>query len=100
MGSRSFFSMIGAHDPLAQALNLPGAGKYAQAGARMNIAPGTGPYAGIPATLAGANAGYTGNAPGASSGMGLPANPYAAAVSKVGTSATWQQGNISPQGRF
>jgi hypothetical protein len=102
MGSNSFFSMLANHDPLAQALHLPGAGKYAQSQARGNIAPGTGPYAGQPATLAGANAGYVGNAPGANSGMGLPANPYAAAAGQrpAGIAppqqVSWQQGQISP----
>jgi hypothetical protein len=96
MGANSFFSMLGSHDPMAQAFHLPGAGKYAQSQSRgaLNNNIGAGPYAGQPATLAGANAGYTGLAPGATSGM----NAYAAAAGQrpVGTNATWQQGQISP----
>ncbi len=104
MGANSFFSMLGSHDPLAQALHLPGAGKYAQSQSRgaLNNNIGAGPYAGQPATLAGANAGYTGAGTGVSSGFAQP-NPYVTAARNagqqqrpVGMNATWNQGQISP----
>jgi hypothetical protein len=57
MGSSNFFSKIASVDPLAQALDLPGAHKYAQAQAQ-NMQSNAGPYAGTTPTLADANAGY------------------------------------------
>lgn len=72
MGSDNFFSKIASIDPLAQALNLPGAHKYAQAQAQ-DAAGQTdtngGPYTGIAPTLAGANAGYAAGGPGATVGF-------------------------------
>jgi hypothetical protein len=67
MGSDNFFSQFASRDPLAQALDLPGAHKYAQQQASdMNgqSAANGGPYSGIAATLAGANAGYRPGGPG------------------------------------
>lgn len=55
-------------DPLAQALNLPGAHKYAQAQAQAEAGragASGGPYTGITPTLAAANAGYAPGGPGA-----------------------------------
>lgn len=57
MGSDNFFSKIASIDPLAQALNLPGAHKYAQSQAQ-DVQTNAGPYAGQTPTLAAANAGY------------------------------------------
>jgi hypothetical protein len=66
MGSDNFFSKAASIDPLAQALNLPGAHKYAQAQAQ-DVQTNPGPYAGVTPTLAGANAGYVAGGPGATS---------------------------------
>lgn len=57
MGSTNFFSKLASVDPLAQALDLPGAHKYAQAQAQ-DVQTNAGPYAGTTPTLADANAGY------------------------------------------
>jgi hypothetical protein len=57
VGSSNFFSKIASIDPLAQALNLPGAHKYAQAQAQA-VQTNPGPYAGQTPTLQDANAGY------------------------------------------
>jgi hypothetical protein len=57
MGSTNFFSKLASVDPLAQALDLPGAHKYAQAQAQ-DVQTNPGPYAGQTPTLAAANAGY------------------------------------------
>lgn len=57
MGSTNFFSKLASVDPLAQALNLPGAHKYAQAQAQ-DVQSNAGPYAGQTPTLAAANVGY------------------------------------------
>lgn len=57
MGSTNFFSKLASVDPIAQALNLPGAHKYAQAQAQ-DVQSNAGPYAGQTPTLAAANAGY------------------------------------------
>lgn len=66
MGTGTFFSKLASVDPLAQALHLPGAGKYAQLQARDDAgSSGAGPYAGVTPTLAGANAGYLPGGPGA-----------------------------------
>lgn len=101
MGANSFFSMLGAHDPLAQALHLPGAGKYAQSQNRaaINNSNGTTPYGGVTPTLAAANAGYLPGGPGANP---TAPNPYAAvAAAQRPAGATWQQGQVSPmQSRF
>ena len=57
---------IGAHDPLARVLNLPGANflKNQAQGVQSNA----GPYAGVAPTLAAANAGYVPGGPGATQG--------------------------------
>lgn len=77
MGSDNFFSKVASIDPLAQALNLPGAHKYAQSQAQ-DAAGGTdtngGAYTGLNATLAGANAGYAPGGPGATVGF-APTQP-------------------------
>jgi hypothetical protein len=66
MGAGNFFSKFASVDPLAQALHLPGAGKYAQSEANTaNEQSGGGPYAGVAPSLAGANAGYAPGGPGA-----------------------------------
>jgi hypothetical protein len=57
MGSDNFFSKAASIDPLAQALNLPGAHKYAQSQAQ-DVQTNAGPYAGQTPTLAASNAGY------------------------------------------
>lgn len=71
MGSSNFFSKIASIDPLAQALDLPGAHKYAQQQAQDEAGKAGasgGPYQGVQATLAGANAGYAPGGPGATVG--------------------------------
>lgn len=71
MGSSNFFAKFASIDPLAQALHLPGANKYAQQEAEnANNTSGmavSGPYAGETPTLAGANAGYAPGGPGSNS---------------------------------
>jgi hypothetical protein len=71
MGSSNFFAKFASIDPLAQALHLPGANKYAQQEAEnANNTSGmavSGPYAGEAPTLAGANAGYAPGGPGSNS---------------------------------
>ena len=71
MGGDNFFAKVASMDPLAQALNLPGAHKYAQAVAQRNAGAtdvNGGAYTGIAPTLAGANAGYAPGGPGAAPG--------------------------------
>jgi hypothetical protein len=79
LGSTNFFSKLASIDPLAQALNLPGAHKYAQSQAQ-DAAGQTdtngGAYTGIAPTLAGANAGYAPGGPGATVGF-APTQPTA-----------------------
>jgi hypothetical protein len=68
MGSSNIFAKAASIDPLAQALHLPGANKYAQQQAQnANSTGAVGPYAGVTPTLAGANAGYAPGGPGANS---------------------------------
>ena len=67
MGSGTFFSKLLSMDPLAQALDLPGSHKYAQDQAEKDAessAANGGPYTGVAASLAGANAGYAPGGPG------------------------------------
>lgn len=69
MGSGTFFSKVASADPLAQALHLPGANKYAQQQAQQQAgASAYGPYTGAAPTLAGANAGYAAGGPGSTPG--------------------------------
>ena len=71
MGTGTFFSKVASMDPLANALHLPGADKYAQQQASQNAgssAANGGPYTGITPTLAGANAGYAPGGPGSNAG--------------------------------
>jgi hypothetical protein len=67
MGSGTFFSKVAAADPLAHALNLPGANKY-QETRPVEVGPNSGAYTGVNPTLAGANAGYRAGGPGAMPG--------------------------------
>jgi hypothetical protein len=75
----SFFQKVASVDPLAQALDLPGAHKQAQAQAQ-DAAGQTdtngGAYTGVGATLAGANAGYAPGGPGSTPGF-APTQPTA-----------------------
>jgi hypothetical protein len=91
VGSNNFFSKLASYDPLAQAFNLPGSGKYAQQ-QQQNAAGASsaGPYAGVAPTLAAANAGYAPGGPGSNPGyVGAPtqpgANPYAQVAQRFGT---------------
>ena len=69
MGTGTFFSKVASVDPLAQALHLPGADKYAQQQASQNAGTSAyGPYTGVAPTLAGANAGYAAGGPGSNAG--------------------------------
>lgn len=106
MGSNNFFSKIASMDPLAQALNLPGAHKYAQQQGRDEAAKAgasAGPYTGVQATLAGANAGYAPGGPGATVGWHqyMPHDPSnffqrAANVSGNVTPQPWSTGGLKP----
>ena len=58
MGSDNFFSKFASIDPIAQALDAPGAHKYAQAQAQ-DVQTNAGPYAGQTPTLAASKEGYT-----------------------------------------
>ena len=77
MGSTNFFAKLASVDPLAQAMDLPGAHKYAQAQAQRDAGAtdtNGGAYTGIDPTLAGANAGYRPGGPGATPGF-VPTQP-------------------------
>ncbi len=77
MGNSNFFAKLASIDPLAQALHLPGAHKYAQAQAQRAAGQtdtNGGAYTGIDATLAGANAGYAPGGPGSTPGF-VPTQP-------------------------
>jgi hypothetical protein len=77
MGNSNFFAKLASIDPLAQALNLPGAHKYAQAQAQTAAGQtdtNGGAYTGVNATLAGANAGYQPGGPGSTPGF-IPTRP-------------------------
>lgn len=68
MGTGTFFSKIASVDPLAQALHLPGASKYAQLEQSKNAggsAANGGPYTGVAPTLAAASEGYVPGGTGA-----------------------------------
>jgi hypothetical protein len=103
MGSDNFFSKIASVDPLAQALNLPGAHKYAQSQAQdaagQTDANG-GAYTGIAPTLAGANAGYAPGGPGATPGF-TPTQPAPGAFQQgilgAMTKGANLSGNVTPQ---
>ena len=59
MGANNFFAKLAGHDPLAQALNLPGATKHQDWVISRNAPTTPTPaYAGLTPTLAGANSGY------------------------------------------
>src|ERR1700675_4026346 len=100
MGSSNFFSKFASIDPIAQALNLPGAHKYAQQQARDEAGKAGasgGPYTGVDPTLAAANAGYTPGGPGATVGWSQY-QPHA----QGGLFGTLQKGanvsgNLTPQ---
>lgn len=106
MGSNNFFSKLASMDPLAQALNLPGAHKYAQQQARDEAGKAGasgGAYTGVDATLAGANAGYAPGGPGATVGWHQyqahdPSNFFqkAANVSGNATPQPWASGTLKP----
>ena len=69
MGTGTFFSKMASYDPLANALHLPGANKYAAQQASQDAGRSAyGPYTGVTPTLAGANAGYAPGGPGANAG--------------------------------
>lgn len=100
MGSTNFFSKLASIDPLAQALNLPGAHKYAQAQAQSNAGAtdtNGGAYTGINATLAGANAGYAPGGPGSTPGF-APTQPAPGNhLFDVAQRAANVSGNVTPQ---
>lgn len=90
MGSGTFFSKMASYDPLAQALHLPGSNKWSQQQASQAATQSpnaVGPYTGITPTLAGANAGYAANGPGATTGVPTAPNAYVTAA----RNATQQQ---------
>jgi hypothetical protein len=93
-------------DPLAQALNLPGAHKYAQSQAETEAGKAGasgGPYSGVQATLAGANAGYVPGGPGSTVGWSQyqahdPSNFFQKAANVSGnlTPQVWGSGTLKP----
>lgn len=96
MGADTFFSQWASKDKLANAIGLPGAGKY-QSYQFPQSRYDTGPYTGVTPTLAGANAGYQAGGPGSipgavnapvrlpNSNLNVPTqNPYAAAARGAG----------------
>jgi|ERR1700761_2167460 hypothetical protein len=106
MGSDNFFSKVASIDPLAQALNLPGAHKYAQSQAQ-DVQTNAGPYAGVTPTLADANAGYAPGSADAQQGWTpnqatTPGNSLfgfaqrAANVSGNVTPQPWATGTLKP----
>jgi hypothetical protein len=107
MGNSNFFAKAASIDPLAQALNLPGAHKYAQAQAQ-DVQTNAGPYAGQTPTLAASKEGYTpgatnvGAAPGwtpnqNNGGWGLLGKFQGAAnVSGNATPQPWSSGGLKP----
>ena len=107
MGSTNFFAKLASIDPLAQALNLPGAHKYAQAQAQ-DVQTNAGPYAGQTPTLAaskegytpgstalGAQAGWTPNQASGSNGL-FGKLQGAANLSGNLTPQPWSSGNLKP----
>jgi hypothetical protein len=99
-GSTNFFAKLASVDPLAQALNLPGAHKYAQSQAQDRAGQtdtNGGAYTGVNATLAGANAGYAPGGPGATPGF-TPTTPTAGGglFGKLQGAANLS-GNLTPQ---
>jgi hypothetical protein len=97
VGSTNFFSKLASVDPLAQALNLPGAHKYAQAQAQ-DVQTNAGPFAGKTPTLADANAGYAPGSAGAQVGW-TPNQASAPGNSLFGFAqkASNLSGNLTPQ---
>jgi hypothetical protein len=97
MGSTNFFAKLASVDPLAQALNLPGAHKYAQAQAQ-DVQTNPGPFAGQTPTLAASKAGYTPGTPGAQVGWtpNQATTPGNAIFSKLQGAANLS-GNATPQ---
>lgn len=109
MGASNFFSKFASIDPLAQALNLPGAHKYAQQQAKDEAGKAGasgGAYTGVDATLAGSNAGYAPGGPGATVGWHQYA-PHAqgglfgaaqgvANLSGNATPQPWSSGQLKP----
>lgn len=77
MGADTFFSKIASMDPLAHTLDLPGANKYtaSQASHDAQNAKGSGPYAGVQASLTAANQGYAPGGTGAITGWHQPVLP-------------------------
>jgi hypothetical protein len=97
VGSSNFFSKVASMDPLAQALDLPGAHKYAQQQAQDEAGKAGasgGPYTGVAPTLAAANAGYAPGGPGATQGW---AQYVAHNPSNFFQRAANLSGNLTPQ---
>lgn len=101
MGNSNFFAKLASIDPLAQALNMPGAHKYAQAQAQTAAGQtdtNGGAYTGVAPTLAGANAGYAPGGPGSTPGF-MPTRPQGSGglfgALQKGSNAI---GNITPSG--
>jgi hypothetical protein len=100
VGSSNFFSKVASMDPLAQALDLPGAHKYAQQQAQDEAGKAGasgGPYTGVAPTLAAANAGYAPGGPGATQGW---AQYVAHNPSNFFQRAANVSGNVTPQPSF
>lgn len=90
-----FFGKVAQADPLAQALNLPGSHKLSQQQNRDSINEASMsanlPFAGKPATLAGANAGYMQAAKQQIPGQQPPVNGMGGGVQRQwGTTSPYQ----------
>ena len=97
MGTGTFFSKLAGYDPLAQALHLPGSNKYAQQQASQAATQSPyaqGPYTGVTPTLAGANAGYAANGPGATAGVASAPNAYVTAARNASQQQQPNYGNF------
>ena len=77
MGSHGFFAKL-QDNPITQALHLPGSHKYEDS-LPVQVGPNQGPYTGVDATLAGANAGYRAGGPGSTVGAPNAPTVYGAA---------------------
>ena len=98
MGSTNFFAKLASVDPLAQALNLPGAHKYAQAQAQ-DVQTNAGPYAGQTPTLAAAKEGYTPGSTALGAQAGWTPNQASGSNGLFGKlqGAANLSGNLTPQ---
>jgi hypothetical protein len=72
MGGHNFFSKVASIDPIAQAVHAPGYNDEANYQLKQHMPGSNGPYSGVTASLAGANAGYAAGGPGANADWKAP----------------------------